>query len=262
MSDLDRVLADLAAESEELDEIVGRPGVAFDTPTPAVGWTIGHQIGHLRWSDRLAALACSDPELFTEQRELFLTDPGVTVDAGAAMESGRSRRELLQGWRAGRAELSTAMAGLPPDSTVPWLGPSMTVETLAVARLMETWAHGVDIRDALGIRLSATARLRHVADLGVRTRNFAYRSRALAPPAHYFRIDLTGPAGQAWEWGPPDVADRISGPALDFCLLVTRRRHRADLSLDVSGAQAEQWVQIAQVFAGPSGVGREPLGRR
>ena len=46
---------------------------------------------------------------------------------------------------------------------------------MATARLMETFAHGRDVADALGAHArAATARLRHVCHLGVRTRGFAY----------------------------------------------------------------------------------------
>ncbi|MEU1276691.1 hypothetical protein [Streptomyces sp. NPDC005799] len=61
-----------------------------------------------------------------------------------------------------------------------------------------------------------------------------------------------------WIWGPPEAANRVSGPALDFWLLVTQRRHRDNLALTVSGETARQWLRIAQAFAGPPGPGRRP----
>ena len=127
---------------------------------------------------------------------------------------------------------------------------------MATARLMETWAHGQDVADALGVDRPATARLRNVAHIGVRTRDFAYAIRGLTPPAEPFRVELTAPDGSAWTWGPDDAAQRVNGPALDFCLLVTQRRHRDELALRATGPDADTWLEIAQAFAGAPGPGR------
>ena len=49
------------------------------------------------------------------------------------------------------------------------------------------------------------------------------------------------------------------GPALDFCLLVTQRRHRDDVDARSPRAPAaDEWLGIAQAFAGPPGPGRRP----
>jgi hypothetical protein len=50
----------------------------------------------------------------------------------------------------------------------------------------------------------------------------------------------------------------VTGPAEDFCLLATQRRHRADLGVLAEGAQAQEWLDIIQAFAGPPGAGRQP----
>ena len=41
--------------------------------------------------------------------------------------------------------------------------------------------------------MPATDRLRHVARLAVRTRDFAFRLHGLAVPAEQFRVELTAP---------------------------------------------------------------------
>jgi uncharacterized protein (TIGR03084 family) len=114
--------------------------------------------------------------------------------------------------------------------------------------------------DALGQAREATPRLRHVAEIGVRARPFAYAVNGLAVPQSPLRVELEAPGGEHWTWGPPDAADRVSGPALDFCLLVTQRRHGDDLKLAVEGSGAHQWATIAQAYAGTAGGGREPMG--
>jgi uncharacterized protein (TIGR03084 family) len=129
---------------------------------------------------------------------------------------------------------------------------------MATARIMETFGHGQDILDTLGIRRVPTARLRHVAHIGVRTVGYAFAVHDRPAPDEPFRFELTGPDGDLWTWGPADAANRITAPALDFCLLVTQRRHPDDLRLIVTGEQASEWVPIAQAFAGPPGAGRQP----
>ena len=132
----------------------------------------------------------------------------------------------------------------------------MTAASMATARLMETWAHGLDVADAVGVARPATTRLRSIAHLGVRTRDYAFVINGLTPPTEPFRVELRAPDGSAWTWGPAESAQRVTGSAEDFCALVTQRRPRASLDVVAMGADAEQWVGIAQAFAGPAGVGR------
>jgi uncharacterized protein (TIGR03084 family) len=123
---------------------------------------------------------------------------------------------------------------------------------------METWAHGLDVHDALGAPREVTDRIRHVAHLGVRTRDWAFSLHRTAPPTEEFRFDLTAPSGDLWSWGPEDAPQRVTGPAYDFCLLVTQRVNRADTSLVAVGRDANLWLGIAQAFAGLPGQGRGP----
>jgi uncharacterized protein (TIGR03084 family) len=261
MVDVATVLADLEAESAEVDAMVADldpDGWALDTP--AEGWTIAHQIAHLAWTDTYAITAVTRPEEFAELLKLAADNPLSYVDDGAAEGAKKPSDELLADWRAGRAELQEVLRAVPPGEKIAWFGPPMSAPSMATARLMETWAHGQDVADALGVQRMPTARLRHVAHLGVRTRDFSYAVHGLPAPTEPFRVELTGPDGDVWTWGPEDAAQRVTGPALDFCLLVTQRRHRADLDLEVSGPAAEEWAGIAQAFAGPPGGGRQPLG--
>jgi uncharacterized protein (TIGR03084 family) len=134
----------------------------------------------------------------------------------------------------------------------------MSATSLATARLMETWAHGLDVTDALGLPPSVSGRLRHVAHLGVRTRDFAFAQHGVPAPPEAFHVELTAPDGAVWSWGPEDADQRVTGPALDFCLRVTRRRNRADLALEAVGPDANRWLDLAQAFAGPPGDERPP----
>ena len=166
--------------------------------------------------------------------------------------------ELRDWFARTRSDLLSVFAALDPAMRVPWFGPSMSVASSLTARLMETWAHGQDVADTVGVQRAATHRLRHVAHIGVGARAFSYAAHRLPMPTEPVRVELVAPSGELWTWGPADAANRVTGPALDFCLLVTQRRHRADTAVVAEGADADQWLTIAQAFAGPPGSGRLP----
>ncbi|MGW1882293.1 TIGR03084 family metal-binding protein [Streptomyces sp. NPDC001970] len=264
MSDPAVVLDDLRAESEELDRLVGELSEErWSAPTPAAGWTVAHQIAHLAWTDDVALLAVTDAEAFGTEAQKALAAPDTFVDRAAEAGAAQPPHLLVARWRAGRDRLYEALRGAPAGARFPWYGPPMSATSMATARLMETWAHGQDVADALGVVRAPTARLRHVAHIGVRARDYAFLVNGLEPPKEQFRVELTGPGGETWTYGPADAAEgqgRVTGPALDFCLLVTQRAHRDDLAVRAEGADADRWLDIAQAFAGPAGAGRAPKG--
>jgi len=261
MADPTPVLDDLRAENDELDRRVAGLGAAqWALPTPAPGWTVAHQIAHLAWTDRSSVLAVTDEDAFSREVEKALAAPGDFVDNGAEEGAAQPPEQLLADWRAGREALQEALRAAPPGARFPWYGPPMAVASMATARLMETWAHGLDVADALGVEPLPTDRLRHIVRLGVRTRDFAFGVHGLPTPFEEFRVELRSPSGQLWTFGPEDADDRVTGSAFDFCLLVTQRAHRADLGLRAEGADADRWLDVAQAFAGPPGSGRPPKG--
>lgn len=260
MADPGAVLADLRDESEELDTLVAAlPAARWADPTPAAGWSIAHQIAHLAWTDRQALASATDPDAFARAVEHALAAPDTFVDEGAEEGARQEPAALLAGWRAGREALLTALRAVPDGTKLAWFGPPMSVASMATGRLMETWAHGQDVADALGDARTPTARLRHVARIGVRARDFSYAARHLTPPGEEFRVELRAPGGATWAYGPADAPQRVTGDALEFCLLVTQRAHRDDLpTLRAEGADADRWLSLAQAFAGPPGPGRAP----
>jgi uncharacterized protein (TIGR03084 family) len=257
--DVRSVLADLAAECAELDGLVAPLNESdWQRETPAPGWTIAHQVAHLAWTDDIARLAATDGAAFTSVLQTAAADPYGYVDKAASEWAQQPPEQLLTTWRRGRDALAAALTGVPDGARLPWFGPPMRASSMATARVMETWAHGQDVADALGETLPVTDRIRHVAHLGVRTRNFAFAVRQRPAPTDEFRVELIAPSGAVWTWGRDDALQRVSGPALDFCLLVTQRRHRDDLALVAEGRDADEWLDIAQAFAGPPGEGRKP----
>jgi uncharacterized protein (TIGR03084 family) len=251
-----QLVADLEAETEALAAILG-PLAPDDwsRQTPSVGWTIHDQVSHLAFFDDACILAVTSPGQYRAERDALVAR-GDDFPNQVATDLRALDTLALQGWfRQARRRLLEVLRSADGASRIPWYGPDMNVTSAATARLMETWAHGRDIADAVGAEQPATDRLRHIAHLGVRTRGFSYAIHDRTAPDAPVRIELTAPSGTVWAWGPEDAADRITGPAEDFCLVVAQRRHIADTALKTSG-EASEWLGIAQAFAGVPGSGR------
>lgn len=257
MAETEPIVADLTAESDELDALVAPlTNGQWGAPTPAAGWSIAHQIGHLLWTDRLSLTAITDEAAFADALAVAMRNPTEFVDEGAAELAQLPPAELLADWRSTRARLHEALLGVAEGRKLPWFGPPMSATSMATARLMETWAHGLDVADALGVKRAPTVRLRSIAHLGVRTRDFAFAVHNLTPPAEPFHVELHAPGGGVWAWGPVNAEQRVTGSAEDFCFLVTQRRALGDLDVVAHGDDAQRWLEIAQAFAGPPGRGR------
>jgi uncharacterized protein (TIGR03084 family) len=259
-SQLAGVLADLAAAGDELDTMVaGLDVAAWRTPTPAEGWDVATSIAHLAWTDGVAVIAATDTVAWARiVEEARAGRPGY-VDAQARAGAKDDSTELLARWREGRARLARLLDDRPAGEKIPWFGPPMSATSMATARLMETWAHGLDVADGLHIEVPRTDRIRHVVHLGVRTRGYSFANRGLEVPPDEVRIELVAPSGETWSFGPPDASQRVTGSAWDFALLVTRRRRRDDLDLHTVGDVADRWLDVAQAFAGDPGPGRKTL---
>jgi uncharacterized protein (TIGR03084 family) len=258
-ADVDALCDDVAAEHVDLDRLVSSGSLAdLDRPTPAPGWSVGDQISHLWYFDQQALLALTDPDAFRASTEQLLATVSGGEDPSVAAGRAIGPAELLERWRADRRALVSAARTVDPKARVPWYGPAMSARSFLTARLMETWAHGLDVVDALGAERRPTARLRHVAHIGVGARAFSYVTNGRQVPDADVFVRLDAPDGDEWTWGDPNAPDRVDGPALDFCLLVTQRRHRSDTAVRATGPAAHEWLDIAQAFAGPPGPGRSP----
>ncbi|MEN8238462.1 MAG: TIGR03084 family metal-binding protein [Actinomycetota bacterium] len=251
------ITEDLTAEQAALDAIVAHiDGPSWCEATPAEGWNISDQIGHLTFFDERATMAITDREAFASELGDAVADIDAYMDGHLAVARTSSPHDLLVQWRAARYQLAEALATLDPSDRVPWYGPDMSARTFATARLMEVWAHGQDVADALGVVREPTARLRHIAFLGVKTMGWSFAINGLEVPVESVYVDLTAPDGGTWTWGDAASRDSVSGSAEEFCLVVTQRRNVKDTDLDVLGDVATQWMQIAQAYAGPPGPGR------
>lgn len=256
---IEGLVADLAAEQGALAAVLaGRPDRDWEIATPAKGWDVRDQIAHLAHFDAITTLSIGDRAAFVRLRD-GLPDLQKYIDGIGERNRTRSGVEMLALWQEESDGLRRAALSADPKARVPWFGPDMSLASKLTARIMETWAHGQDVVDALGARRPATDRLRHVARIGVLAFPNSFRVRGLEVPEATVFVCLELPGGgQPWVWGEAQAADRVVGSAEDFCLVVTQRRHLDDTRLEVAGPVASAWMQVAQAFAGPPGPGREP----
>jgi uncharacterized protein (TIGR03084 family) len=261
MSQLTVLLGDLEAETKALETILARLAPQdWDRSTPSHGWAVRDQISHLAYFDDVAMLAALSAQEFRALRADLLAEGGDVPDRLVREYRDMDPVALLDWFRSSRARLLKDFAVLPSKARISWFGPDMSILSAVTARLMETWAHGQDVADALGLQYPESARLRHIADLGVKTFGFSFANRGLKAPDVPVRVRLTGPDGSELSWGPEDAVNSVSGPVVDFCLVVTQRRHKDDSALLTEGPVADEWMSIAQAYAGKPGPGRTATG--
>jgi len=266
MTTLPGLLDDLEAEYAVLRAVVGDladTDPRWDLATPADGWAVRDQISHLAYFDDAGRQAMVDPDAFARSVEQLLATTGDPMDVHLVRGRAMGGDELLGWWDGAHRAMVEAFSNADPASRVPWYGPPMGTLSFISARLMETWAHGQDVCDALGVQRVPTARLRHIAHLGVRARPFSYIVRGMEVPDGRIDVAVVAPDGDTWRWeigdpsgGGPVCA--VTGSALDFCLVVTQRRNVVDTDLVVAGDLATDWIAVAQAFAGAPGPGRRP----
>jgi uncharacterized protein (TIGR03084 family) len=254
IADVRPLLDDLRAEQEDLRRIV--EGTDLSTATPATGWDVRDSLSHLAGTDVEATLSMTDPDAFVAKLPSVGADIDGFLSRQISERRGLGQAELITRWQQGFEAMLAAFIALPAGIKLPWYGPPMSPASFATARLMEYWAHGQDIADGLSAERVPTSRLRHICHLGYRTRGFSYVNRGLPVPTGEVLVELAAPDGATWTYGDDSAPDRVTGSALDFCLLVTQRRHRDDLALVAQGPLADEWLSIAQCFAGPPGTGR------
>ena len=256
---MDDLARDLELETAVLQRILDDlTDEQWSWPTPAPGWSVTDQMSHLAHSDEVAVLSATDRAAF----EALLARENESVESRTerwAQEHRHLTPAELKDWFARvRAELLATFRALDASVRVPWYGPDMSAAAALTARIMETWAHGRDIADTVGAEWAPTPGLRQVAHLCVRALPNSFRARGRPEPDGPVYVALVGTDGELWEWGPPDAGDRVTGDAVELCLVATQRRHPDETSLVAVGPVATEWLTIAQAFAGPPGAGRAP----
>lgn len=254
-----QLCADLAGEQRELATLLETlTPPQWRMRMPFLDWSAWDELAHLAFFDEAALLALRDaPEFEAHAAERTRQDLSNVV-SGRDGYAGMSGPQLLRHWHAVHAHLVAQLSARAPDSRLPWYGAAMSARSFATARLMEVWAHGQDVWDALRMHRPGSARLQHICHLGCATFHWAFKNRGLSLPARRPQVMLQAPCGSVWTWGDAQAGASITGPAQDFCLVVTQRRHVDDTALACHGEAARAWMLIAQCFAGPPANGPAP----
>ena len=240
----------LEAEQRDLETLLGELGAAeWSRPTPAAGWDVRDQVSHLADTEELAHdTATGGPRQINAEIERYPSGDAFTL---AGCERGRalSPAEVLEWWTGAAARNRAALQALDPGARVPW-GLGMGLRAFGAARLMEHWAHGLDIRTAVGRPAEDGPRLHHVAWIGARALPYAFSvAQVEPPPGRSLRLDLVDPDGLAWSFGPDDATDRIEGPMGEWCRLAVRRIRRSDAKgLRSHGSLADLALDNARAF--------------
>lgn len=254
---VDELCDDLLAERADLFALLDGADDPWDTPTPAPGWTVRDQCTHLAWFDDAARQSIAAPDAFRAHRDEAQSRAGAAigsfVDDIRDDHAGLPGTEVREWLRRAGDELVAAARAADPKLRVPWYGPDMSIASSITARIMETWAHGQDVADALGVDRPPSPRLPHVAFIGWRAVPNSFVAHGREVPEDPIRVEV----GDV-ELGPEDAPNVVRGSLVDFCLVVTQRRHPDDTDLTAVGPVASEWLTIAQAFAGAPGEGRAP----
>ena len=240
------ILADLVAEQQYLDQSLQRsPDRDWKAKTPVKGWNVQDTIAHLAWSEERAARALEGDLGFLDEAKEF-EDLDAYIASGVTGARGKRPQEIIEWWRHGRADVVDALSRRTTSDRVTWYLGEMSVVTFSSARLMETWAHGLDILGTLNKEIEDTPRLRHIARLGWLTLPHAFELAGEDYPSP-IRVELVGPGYARWVFGPEDADNIVRGNAGDWCRVVVRRMDAGDAeNLTATGPVAETALRVAR----------------
>jgi uncharacterized protein (TIGR03084 family) len=248
MTAMEEALAELAAEQADLETLLrGISRDAWLKRSPAEGWDVRDQVSHLADSEELAFDTSTDGPRQLNKEALSFPSPEAFTESGCEKGRQMEPNEVLEWWVRGAAKTREALGGIDPKTRVPW-GLGMSARTLATARLMETWAHGLDVRAAVGERPNESPRLRSIAWLIIQALPYAFRLAKREPPPGTLRVELDF-QGERWGFGPEDADNRITGDALEFCRVGVQRLKASEAtSLKAQGPLAEAALEVARAF--------------
>lgn len=230
------------------------PEAEFSRVTQFKSWTINDVLGHLHMFNVAACHSLESDEKFAEFFAPIaqgMAKGQTLLETQTGFLNGLSGRALLDAWRDGATRTAESFATADPKKRLKWAGPEMSARSSITARQMETWAHGQEIFDLLGVTRTEGDRIRNVVHLGVTAFAWSFSNRGLAVPDRAPYIELTAPSGQSWVWNDPQADNAITGSAIDFARVVCQTRNVADTALVTTPGTATKWMETAQCFAGP-----------
>jgi uncharacterized protein (TIGR03084 family) len=225
----------------------------WERETGFMGWTPWDVVAHLHYFDVVSMASLAGETAFAVERDALMAAIGkgrTNKELARERFGGLDAKALLEAWQQTAHALAKALGEAAPKQRLPWFGPDMGVAMFTTARYMETWAHGQEIYDLMGVTRKYDDRIKHIATIGVKTFGWTFVNRNEEPPGPPPYVRLEAPSGEVWEWGEPSDDECVRGSAVDFCHVVTQGRNVADTALDVRGPVATRWMSIAQCFAG------------
>ncbi len=251
------ILSDLVAEEQALDQFLQRINERqWILPTSAPGWSIKDTVSHLAYTERFAAQVLAEGASVVKKAKVTDLDAWTAV----GIKEGREMRyqQVIEWWRNSRADVVDALSRMEGTDRVPWIRGDMSARAFGTLRLMETWAHGLDIKDAMEDLLVYdeeeedptldTSRIRHVAWLAHKMLPFAFDQAGEGFPESGIRVELMGPRYARWVYGPEDAADVIKGVASEWCRIAVRRLESTETTLKTEGENAETAVKVVRTY--------------
>ena len=252
---LQSVVSDLRAEGDELYTLLSEMDTGYWTARSTFkNWSVWDVVAHLHFADLMASKSLQSAQLFKDMMREVREAGAPQKYTDQLLKSGEhfiNGPDLLVRWRELFLQMCSDLENADPEERFAWVGPGMKARMFATARLMETWAHGWEIYDLMGLQRRHSDRIKNIVAIGVRTFGWTFTNRKLPVPETAPYVELTAPSGDIWTFNDESAGHHVKGSAVDFSQVVTQVRNVADTQLDVRGDNAIAWMAIAQCFAGP-----------
>jgi uncharacterized protein (TIGR03084 family) len=250
---LPAIAAALAAEHAALGARLATLGADdWHRPSRCTEWTVSDVVLHLAQTDELAIASFEERFHEVAAAQSAGLPLGRDVDESVGLivqrERGAPPTDVFARWRASVARLDElAVHHLP--RRVQWVAGDMAAPSLLTTRIAETWIHSDDIAWAFGPPPAPTDRLWHITRLAWRTVPYAF-ARAGQPVHGPIDFDLTGPAGERWEFRHDETTTTtVQGSAHELCLVAGQRSDARDTSLHADGPDAEAVLELVRTYA-------------
>ena len=246
---------DFKTESDALYELL-KPlsDENLEQTTQFKNWTLNTVLQHLHYFNYAADLSLKDERGILQ----LLNDLQTSQKTGESLVAYTDRQldgikgqSLLRLWRDYYTGMSDSFREADPNIRVKWAGPDMSVLSSITARLMETWSHGQEVYDLLGVVREDRNHIKNIVVIGNNTFGWTFMNRGEDTPDDKPFLRVYGPTGDMWEFNDHSEDSRIEGSATEFCQVVTQTRNIQDTTQNVVGKTANRWMAVAQCFAGP-----------
>ena len=237
----------------------------YEMPTQFKGWTFNNVIGHLHVWNYAADISLKDGDEWKN----FANSALQALGNGSSMNEfeqtitkGIQGPELLSMWKEYYTDMTERFAVADPKKRVKWMGPDMSVRSSISARHMETWAHAQELYDSLGLDRINEDRIKNIVIIGNNTFKWCFTVHKKSLPSIRPYLKLISPSGEIWEYNEFSEEHKIEGLAEEFCQVVTQVRNIKDVNLKLTGSIAEEWMSVAQCFAGGAELPPKPGTRK